>query len=296
MVAESKYRDIIEQIITWSEKDPNIESAIIIGSQVQNEKLADEWSDLDVMLLVNDPLVLLSENRWLEQFGSPVCAFNEVTVLYFVEWNWVVKRVLFDDNHDVDFSILPYDQLDSVLSVNKEIISKGYHVIHDSDENLVDHKIQTLIKNMKEKVIPFPTQSELCNDIDDILFHIIWVYKKTKRRELWVAVTTINNHIRDLLLKLIETHNQSVTKRSSSVMYDGRFLEGRTDREIIEKLRHCFSKYDENDAANTLSHIFDFVYSMSKQIFAENGYDFSVLQFDSVLKIFTEMKDFHLDS
>jgi aminoglycoside 6-adenylyltransferase len=289
MVADSKYSDIIEQIITWSEQDPNIESAIIIGSQVQNEKLADEWSDLDLMLLANDPQALLSKNHWLEQFGNPVCAFNYVTVLNFVEWNWVVKRVLFDDNRDVDFSILPFDQLDSVLSVNKEIISKGYHVIHDSDENLVDHKIQTLIKNMKEKVIPFPTQTELCNDIDDILFHIIWVYKKIKRKELWVAVSTINNHIRDLLLKMIEIHNQSVTKRSSSVMYDGRFLEGRTDREIIEKLRHCFSKYDENDAVNTLSHIFDFVYSMSKQIFTENGYDFSVLQFDSILKIFTEM-------
>jgi aminoglycoside 6-adenylyltransferase len=287
--AASKYDQTVEKIIAWSEQDHNIESVIIIGSQVRKEKQADEWSDLDLMVLANDPQVLLNENSWLDQWGTPVCVFIYEIVLPFVKWNWLVKRVLFDDNRDVDFSILPYDQLDDVLAINKDIISKGYQVIYDSKKHFVDQKIQILINNTKFKEIPMPSQTELCNDINDILFHIIWIIKKIKRKELFVAVTTINSHINELLLKLIETLNQSVTSKSNSVTYEGRFLEERTDKEIMNQLKHCFSKYDETDAVNTLNWIFDFTYSISKQIFTENGYDLNALQFDSKRKIFTEM-------
>lgn len=62
---------------------------------------------------------------------------DTVDGMNFGVWNWSVKRVLFDNNLDVDFSILPYEQLDSVLSVNKDIISKGYQVIYDSNTDLV---------------------------------------------------------------------------------------------------------------------------------------------------------------
>ena len=47
MFAASKYDKIVEKIIAWSERDRNIESVTIIGSQVRKEKQADEWSDLE---------------------------------------------------------------------------------------------------------------------------------------------------------------------------------------------------------------------------------------------------------
>jgi len=85
MFAASKYDQTVEKIIAWSERDRNIESVIIIGSQVRKEKQADEWSDLDLMVLANDPQVLLNENSWLNQFGTPVCAFIYEIVLPFVK-------------------------------------------------------------------------------------------------------------------------------------------------------------------------------------------------------------------
>jgi len=168
MVAASKYDKTVDKIIAWSEQDRNIESVIIIGSQVRKEKPADEWSDLDLMVLTNEPQILLNDNNWLNQFGAPVCTFIYETVLPFVKWNWLVKRVLFDDNRDIDFSILLYDQIDDVLAINKEIISKGYQVIYGSKKPVVNQKIQTLLKNSKDTESPMPFQTELCNDINDI--------------------------------------------------------------------------------------------------------------------------------
>lgn len=286
----TRYSETVDEILAWSKQDSNVECAVLIGSQTRNESKADEWSDLDVMLLASDPAILLAENDWVGRFGKAVCVFNEITVLHFVSWNWCVKRVLFEDRRDVDFSILPYDQLDDVLAVNREVMSKGYRVLYDSRGDLVDSKIRTMLETIQKEAPRIPTEKALRNDLYDLLFHIIWALKKIKRKELWVAVSCINGHIRDLLLGLIECHNVSRTGRSSVVMYDGRFLEDRTDREIIDKLRHCFAKYDESDAIHTLGHLIEVTYAVSKEVFEANGYRFDEEPFKAIRRMYGEVR------
>jgi aminoglycoside 6-adenylyltransferase len=80
-----QYAETIDQIRDWSRTNPNIEGVVIIGSQVRESLPADQWSDLDLMVLVNDPPALLDENGWLPTFGQPVCTFNEITPLHFTD-------------------------------------------------------------------------------------------------------------------------------------------------------------------------------------------------------------------
>jgi hypothetical protein len=103
----------------------------------------------------------------------------DTTKLSFVEWDWKVKRVLYENNLDVDFSILPISHLDSVLSVNKEIISKWYRVVYDSTM-LVEEKIFSLIQEEKTVKTIVLAKSELKNIFNDILYHIVWVKSKTR--------------------------------------------------------------------------------------------------------------------
>ena len=165
--------------------------------------------------------------------------------------------------------------------MNKEIISKGFRVIYDST-NLVEAKIHSMIREEKTKTSVL-TESELNNIINDILYHVVWVEKKINRGELWVAVTTINNHINNRLLKLIEVHNQ----KTSVIMYDGRYLEDRTDQSILNKLNYCFTKYDSDDASSMLHHILDLTYTLSNKLFIDNGNE-SHSKFQKI----REMKDF----
>ena len=124
----SRYSNFINRIASWAEDDSNIEVVIAIGSQVQKGARVDIWSDIDVMMLAGDPQLLLTDDSWLRRFGEPVCSYVDTTKLDY-EWDWTVKRVLFDNGSDIDFSILPISQLDTVLSVNKDIILKGYRII-----------------------------------------------------------------------------------------------------------------------------------------------------------------------
>lgn len=287
----TKIAAIVDELWVWSRHEKNVEGVIIIGSQVRDELKADEWSDLDCMVLVNDPQSLMDEDGWMGQFGNVICVFNYVTVLHFTDWNWCVKRVLLEDNQDIDLCILPFNRLDEVLAVNQEILSKGYRVLYDSNGTLLSSKIGAFVAKLETGEISLPTEQELRNDLNDLLFHVIWAFKKIKRKELWVAVDCINQHIRGLLLRLIECHNMSVTRKSNIITYDGRFLEHRTDQEILGKLPFCFAKYDEADAINTLDHLIDVTLFISKVVFEKNGYQFDPDQFEVIRNIYSSMKE-----
>lgn len=82
----------------WSREEKNIHAAIILGSQVRDEFKGDEWSDLDVLLLVDNPQVFLQTDTWLAFLGEIVCVIVEETNLDWVHLTWSVKRVLFTDN------------------------------------------------------------------------------------------------------------------------------------------------------------------------------------------------------
>lgn len=267
-----------------------MEGVILIGSQVRGGSDADQWSDLDVMLLLNDFRLFLKDNTWVQRFGSVVCAFNYITPLHFVKWDWCVKRVLYDDNRSVDFCVLPYDQVDDVLAINGAILAKGYDVVYDSHPPLLESKIKALLQTVQEETPAIPTEEDLDNAVNDCLFHIIWAFKKIKRKELWVAVNDINEHINNLLLRLIEYHNAAVTQKSTSLMYEGRFLEVRTAGEILDQLRNCFARYDEADAIDTLGHLIDLLAYISKDLYGAYGYRFNAGRFETIRKLYGDMK------
>lgn len=284
-----KYNETIDKLRMWSQQEKSIQGTLILGSQVRNEFEGDEWSDLDVLLLVDNPGVFLQTDTWLVFLGDIVCVTIEETVLYWVDLTWSVIRVLFSDNRTVDFCILPSDRVDDVLSVNAEIHAHGYEVIYDANLNLLKSKIETTLANVKEESLKIPTEDELKQLINDLLFQLMFTCKKIKRNELWVAVSTINQLVSSKLLQLIEFHTTSITKTSHRIHYDGRFLEQRIYQDILNRLPQCFAKYDVLDAIQTVDHLLDTTYVLSKDICKENAYSFNADQFDRIRKLYGEM-------
>lgn len=286
---QAKYADVIERIAEWSQQTEEVEGTLLIGSQARNVLQADQWSDLDLMVLVHTPETFLNESGWLNRFGKVVCAFNDITPLPFTSWNWTVKRVLLDDNRDIDFSILPYAHLDEVLMVNQGILAKGYQVLYDSHAPLLETKVGTWVAANVDSIAP-PSSSELSNTINDLLFHTIWAFKKIERQELWVAVSTINQRIGNLLLRLIEWHTRLVTHRSTLIDHEGRFLEMRAAGEIINQLGNCFTPYDRVAAISTLGNLIDITFFIAQELAEAGCYTPNPEQFAMIRRLYGEMK------
>lgn len=286
-----KYHKTIDTLRTWSQREKTIHAALILGSQVRKEFEGDEWSDLDVLLLTENPHDFIQTDMWLARFGEIVCVTGEETILDWIPLTWYVKRVLFADNRAIDFSILPADRIDDLLSINAEIHAQGYQVIYEASANMVTSKLETILATVKEEPPKIPTEDDVRQTIHDLLFHLMWACKKIKRNELWVAVRCINQHISNRLLQLLEFHTASIAPTSQRIRYDGRFLEHRTEKDILEKLSQCFTKYDVCDAIRTVHHLLDITYGLSKDICEANMYPFNTEQFDMIRRLYDEMFD-----
>lgn len=177
-----------------------------------------------------------------------------------------------------------------MLAVNQDIISKGYQVLYDPCGDLLESKIQALIQPGALAAPQPPTEAELRLVVSELLYHIIWAFKKIKRNELWVAVNCINTHMKGLLLRLIETHNLVVRGSPDVLQYNGRFLEQRTDPEILAKLAFCFTRYDRADAIAALGHLFDITDTLSRAICEKTGCPFHAAEFQGIKRMYEEMK------
>jgi aminoglycoside 6-adenylyltransferase len=99
-------RNMIHRFITWGQRRPDVRAGVILGSWARNEMPADNMSDLDLLVIVSDPSVFLSETSWLLTFGEPCLTFVEPTAT----GNFKERRVAFKDGRDIDFSLVPVDE------------------------------------------------------------------------------------------------------------------------------------------------------------------------------------------
>ena len=74
-----KYYEIKRKILEYSNKDDDIKAVVAIGSSTRKEVKADEFSDLDLFIVANDPEKWYS-GEYPEYFGKVNISFIEPTL------------------------------------------------------------------------------------------------------------------------------------------------------------------------------------------------------------------------
>jgi aminoglycoside 6-adenylyltransferase len=166
--------------------------------------IPDSLSDLDLLVVVHDPLIYFSDASWLLIFGKPGLTFVEPTAVR----DFRERRVLFEDGRDVDFSLVPAAAIRELLEQQipveiADVLRRGFTILVDKDglaEQLTDRR------RWPAKADKLPTESSWCETGHDFLYHVVWAAKKARRGELWVAKSSCDGYQKNLLLRLIEWH------------------------------------------------------------------------------------------
>jgi predicted nucleotidyltransferase len=72
-----KYAESVRQIKNYAENESNVMGVILLGSQVRKEVPGDQWSDLDVLLFLQDTSRHTTTDEWLSVFGEVACICHE---------------------------------------------------------------------------------------------------------------------------------------------------------------------------------------------------------------------------
>ncbi|MFO7697689.1 MAG: aminoglycoside 6-adenylyltransferase [Anaerolineae bacterium] len=300
-----RYVDLSAQITAWAEAEPDIQGVIVIGSQGRAEPPPDRWSDLDLMVFAAtpdrwlaagrssaNPSAVLSAN-WLEQFGQPLAVFTEVTPLGGHDWDWCVRRVLYADGRDVDFSILRADRVDEVLKMNAGILSWGCRLLYDSTEQL-EQALQATVAAVTAETWGASggvgiSDSALQEAVQVLLYHVVWAQKKVARGEVWTAAGCLNSFMRPYLLTLVEAYSQASGAPAMSFSYEGRFLERRTAPEVLALLQGCAAPCDGPSLNASLGRVLDLIGVLAPVVYAKRGLAWDQAACDGIRRVYREM-------
>ena len=235
---------------------------IAIGSTTRESVKADEYSDLDLIIVTDNPTSWYS-GEYPKLLGEISIEFVEPTL-----GNGKEYRAVYDEDKDVDMIIFTPEQFTEAVKngTAEEVMNRGYDLLCDKAG------FSELVREYVKPSVSSPQISELeyLNLTNDFYFHNIWAAKKLLRGELWSAKMCVDAYLKKYLLKMIELY--CYKKDGRDVWHDGRFIDRWADDWILEKLKVCFAHYEKNDTGNALTSTHELFKKLAADVADMNGY------------------------
>lgn len=243
-----RFQEIRNRLLQLCEEREDIKAVLVIGSWCRREKGADEYSDLDLILVCDRPEELLYREEWVNRLGRVVCSFLEDTMEGQKE-----RRVLFEGSLDVDFVIVDTEVFDTALKNHgiDGILGRGCQVLYD--EGGFQSRIEQ-IPPAGQREYSVPDGPAFRNLVNDFYYHVVWTEKKLCRGEIWTAKMCGDAYLKNLLLRMMEWYEICRNGKNYEVWHDGRMLEQWAEEPIVQELKSCFAHYDREDIKKALEH------------------------------------------
>lgn len=237
------HQPILDSVIRFAQTCDAVIALVLVGSRARADMRADEFSDTDLILIVQNPGDLIHTDGWLNAIGAYHISFTEPTVDGQQE-----RRVLFDGAQDVDFVIMDeaaaLQALESGEAAN--LLSRGYRVLVNKRGFAVPPAA------LQPAAFAPAGETEFRNTVADFWYHTVWTAKKLLRQELWAAKFCVDGYMKQKLLWMIEQHERLARRSGVDTWYTGRFIDRWADPAVLSALRHTFAHYDQADIANAL--------------------------------------------
>lgn len=256
-----RYFELKQRLLQLAAYEPDLLAVIAFGSSTRAYALADEYSDLDLILVCNDPA------SWLygslpDKLGDVKISFVEPTFAGGTE-----RRILYNGSLDVDLIVLTPEQMELAVrnGVAAEVLGRGYHVLYD--ELKIADRLKELPAPQAHRAM---TEQEFLNTVNDFWFHTVWAAKKLLRGELWAAKMCVDAYMKELLLKMLEAARAD----GDDVWHNGRFLERWAGEDVVALLLRCFAHYDRRDIAVALDNTARLFSDLSRCVAQKHGFPY----------------------
>jgi aminoglycoside 6-adenylyltransferase len=243
----------------WAASRADVQAAVVVGSQARTDVPADRWSDLDVILIVDDPATYAEDASWVHEFGEPLLTFLEPTAL----GDQRERRVLYETGEDVDFPLIPLSALDRLESSDNaaHLLRRGFRVLVDKIE------LEPRLRRIAAATDPShaaPSQHELTELASDFWYHALWTAKKLRRGEVYTAIDCLDGYLKARLVTLMAWHARALDP-SVDTWHGGRFLERWADPGALAALERAFAQYDVRDVARALWETIDLFQGLEEE-------------------------------
>lgn len=266
MKSEEFYQQIEQRFIEWGQEQADVHVAYVAGSRAQLDHAADEYSDLDILLYVDDPRQYLNENNWIRNFGSLTTAIPFQNGGGGLEW-----LSLFEGGYQVDFVIdsLTVFQEQAAKGVPLDWFRRGSRILLDKTGTA-----QRLIPEQFEKMDSSPITAEgFAFTVNTFWFLAIYLAKQIVRNELWTAKLR-DAECKQVLLQTIEWYEKMVHGESYDTWHAGRFISEWVDQDVFQQLNGVFGRFNAADSWRALQETITLYEDLSRKLAAHYDYSY----------------------
>jgi aminoglycoside 6-adenylyltransferase len=278
------YEKLVERFHKWAEGCADIRTAAIIGSRARADHPADEWADLDVIIVTTEAEHYVSTSDWTSDFGKPLLTFIEPASA----GDEKERRVLYEGMLDVDFAIIPLERVQrlfetmdrtieseanaQVLAQISNLLGRGVRVLVDKDGTT--NQLNAFAGSIEKMPLSRPTQAEFLELMNDFFYHAVFTAKHLRRGELWWTVTCLDCYMQHLLLRVIEWHALATHDWKYDTWFRGRFLEKWASPKAVKGLYEAFGRYNGEDIKCALLAAIDLFRLLATETATKLGYPY----------------------
>lgn len=122
----------LEEFAKWTEEQPEMQAVALVGSYANHT--ATDRSDVDLIILADEPNHFLQNTEWIGQFGvvekQQLEDYDRVTSI----------RVWYQDGHEIEYGISSLDWATAPLDAgSRKVIADGLRILFDRDQLLDQH-------------------------------------------------------------------------------------------------------------------------------------------------------------
>lgn len=238
------YTQLLARLIAWAEGEPGIRAVILFGSRARTDHPADEWADLDLILITENPEWYLHNADWVSRIDDYWLTFVEQSG----DGRVLERRVLFQGGRDVDFAFVPLPLIEQMIQSQippdlADMFRRGYHIVLDKD-GLAARWLAVLPP--PELPAP-PSEAEFLNVVNDFWYHAVWSAKHLRRGEVWWAKGGSDDYMKSRLRQMLEWHARATRGAAYDTWLRGRFMEEWADPRAVRQLPEAFAHYEADD-------------------------------------------------
>jgi len=204
-----------------------------------------------VIVVATEPARIMA-GEWLGEVARPWVTLVHESPVPGIE----VRQVLFDGAFDVDLVALPPGALTG-LAADPDmapVFAQGFRPVVDRDGEL-GQAAATLAASpaaTAEPATAVPDEATFAWTVLDFWFQCVWVTKKLRRGELWVAKADADGYLKEHLLQMVAWHASTAGSHHERVRPDGRYLERWAGPDVVARLGAVYAGYDAEDVARAL--------------------------------------------
>ena len=117
-----------------------------------------------------------------------------------------------------------------------------------------------------------PTQAVFLNAVHSLFGLVLWESKQLVRHELWMALGTVDQHVKQCLLTMMEWHSIVTNPRLGDTWYGGRRIEEWADPRWVKGLGETWPRYDSEAAWDALFATIDMFSVLARETAEAFGY------------------------